>query len=321
MRVSIRTILAPSSVAVTLSLACTLGPKTNTEDTGEIVLTSSGGDGTGVPATSDSPPTSAASTSAASTSGDPPVTTTHADTSGDGETFIVRFDAGPMVPACDLAAQRCPAGQKCNPSGMGSGSVFNGTPICVPLAPDPKPHGSPCSVLGDELDGTDDCELGSVCLFPDDQGVGECHKLCGIFSDPDPGCPAGDQCAGLACQSCIWGFCDTPCDPRDPGSCGAGDVCVPSSDQWFCVLDASGAEGQAGDACEFVNGCDPGLLCTNAAEIPGCDAPNGCCSPFCSTDKPNTCPNKAMGELCVPYYAEGQGPPQFATLGVCSLPP
>ncbi|MBK7828168.1 hypothetical protein [Nannocystis sp.] len=319
MRVSIQTILGPGWIAVAL-LAC--GPK-GADDTGEIVLTSSDGGGTGVPATSDSPSTSATSTSPTatsptSTSGDP-VTTTHADTSGDGETFVVRGDAG--VLGCDLAEQSCPAGQKCNPSGMGSGSVFNGTPICVPLAPDPKPHGSPCSVLGDELDGTDDCELGTVCLFPDDQGVGECHKLCGIFSDPDPGCAPGDQCAGLACQSCFWGFCDAPCDPLDSNTCDAGEVCLPNVDQWFCILDASGAEGQAGDSCEVANGCDPGLLCTNAAEIPGCDAPDGCCSPFCSTDKPNTCPNKAMGELCVPYYAEGQAPPQFVTLGLCSLPP
>lgn len=318
MRIAIQTILVPGWIAMAL-LAC--GPKSS-DDTGEVVLTSDG-DGTGVPATSDSPSTSATSTSPtstspASTSGDPPATTTHADTSGDGETFVVRGDAG--VLGCELAEQSCPRGQKCNPSGMGSGSVFNGTPVCVPLAPDPKPPGAPCSVLGDELDGTDDCELGTVCLFPDDQGVGECHALCALGIEPDPGCPPGDQCTGQSCQTCLWGFCDAPCHPLDPDTCDPKEVCLSNIDQWFCVVDGSGEEGQAGDPCEFANGCDFGLLCLNPAQVPGCDAMDGCCAPFCSTDKPNTCPNKAMGELCVPFY-EGQAPPQFVTLGICSLPP
>ena len=89
---------------------------------------------------------------------------------------------------------------------------------------------------------------------------------------------------------------------------------------WHCNVDGSGEEGQAGDPCDYINACDPGLHCVEAALIPGCAGEYGCCSPYCSTDQPNTCPNAGQGEACIPWYSEGQAPPQLITLGVCGMP-
>lgn len=332
MKIAIPTILHRSGVAMSaLLLACTLGPKTSPDDTGAVTDGSSGGGGPTSTGGSEPPnPTGAGPTSADPTSGGPtsdtppPDPTTSADTAVDSGDFIVRFDAG-VVDPCDLGAQDCGEGQKCNPAaGRGGSSIFQGTPLCVPLVPDAKPPGAPCSVFGDWLDGTDDCEQGSVCLWPDDQGIGQCHALCNIQTEdpPDPSCPPGDSCFGLACQTCFWGYCDQPCDPRELSSCEAGEVCQDSVGTWFCLPDASGDAGQDGDPCEFVNSCDPGLFCAFAETLPDCDGQaSGCCTPFCSTDQANTCPGKDQGEVCVPWYAEGQAPPQLATLGLCTLPP
>lgn len=257
------------------------------------------------------------------TSDEPPGETSAPGTSTTGSEFIVAPDQGPAIDFCDLALQDCGDGLKCNPSGLETSNPFNGPPQCVPVVPGAKPHGAPCSVLGDPLDGTDDCMLGVVCLFPDDEGIGQCHSLCNIESGDPPSldCPGGDQCVGLACQSCFWSFCDAPCDPRDLATCAAGEVCQLSADNWFCFPDASGEGGKDGDDCEFVNSCDPGLFCSFPETLPDCDGKgSGCCTPFCSTDKPNTCPGKADGEVCNPWYAEGQAPQGLETLGLCTLP-
>ena len=127
-------------------------------------------------------------------------------------------------------------------------------------------------------------------------------------------------CFGQSCQVCLFGYCADPCDPRQLDACNPQEVCVSSDAFWTCLLDASGAAGQAGAPCEFLNACDPGLTCINADQIPGCNNAGGCCSPMCSTDVPNTCPNAAQGETCVPWYGAIEPPPQLTTLGVCGLP-
>lgn len=177
-------------------------------------------------------------------------------------------------------------------------------------------------MLGDATDGTDDCQFDAVCMFPDDQGAGKCHTLCNIDGQGGPSCAPGLECFGPFCQRCYWGYCDTSCDPREPDACNAGDVCITAGgDQWTCTVDASGDEGQAGDPCEFANACDPGLQCLNADAVAGgCGDAASCCAPTCSTDEPNTCPNAAQGDACVPWYSPGQAPPQLMTLGVCALP-
>ncbi len=307
----------------TLLLACSLvACSPGTGSTPDPTSSSSSMSGPDTIATSGLP---TSSTSVAASTAEPTSTAlSGTGASDEGNGFVPDPDSDGKGSDCDLAAQDCPRGQKCNPSGVECQSIFCGPSLCIPLVPDAKPPGSPCSVLGDLLDGTDDCELGSVCLFPDDLGNGQCHAMCRIDSDPKHAIscsPAGTMCNPPACQDCNWGYCDQPCDPRELDACAADEVCIGYTEALFCQLDASGDDGQAGDPCEFLNACDPGLRCADAASIPGCVGSSGCCAPFCSTDQANTCPNKAQGEVCVPWFVDEQPPPELANLGVCALPP
>lgn len=278
---------ARDCVAAALLVACPAGPQ------------GSGGDA-GTP-----------TSTGASTPTTEPTYDTHA--------FGPVLDMGQHYTRCDLAQQDCPEGQKCNPSALGTGSVFSGARICVPEVPDAKPPYAPCSPLGSTADGTDDCELGSACLGDDV----ECRQLCNIDGQGAPPCPPEEQCFELGCAVCEWGLCRRPCDPREPTSCPVGDACLPGDPAIFhCVGDLSGDDGQAGDPCEFLNNCDPGLLCVTADQVPGCDpASISCCVRFCSTDAPNTCPNQDQGATCLPFFTAADMPlPQFINLGTCTAP-
>ena len=60
--------------------------------------------------------------------------------------------------------------------------------------------------------------------------------------------------------------------------------------------------GQAFDGCEFVNTCDPGLMCGDEAFV-GAGCPQGsigCCTPFCDLGEPAACPNP--DQQCVQYF-------------------
>lgn len=243
----------------------------------------------------------------------------------DTQAFGPVLDFGLDYVLCDLVRQDCPEGQKCNPSAYGTGSVWSGARICVPVVPDANPPYAPCSLLGSERDGTDDCVLGSTCFGNGgNDGDGTCSQLCNVDGLKVPACPAEEECYEPGCAECSWGICRRPCDPRELESCPLGQECLPGNPLTFeCFGDLSGDGGQAGDLCEFVNVCDPGLLCLDPQRVPGCDGGAvGCCSPFCSTDEPNMCPGQDQGAVCVPFFDEGEVPlPQFANLGTCSLPP
>jgi hypothetical protein len=309
-------------------IACACGPTKpdqTTDDPSTSAATTTAGGTTAASVTSDpqDPTTGPAATSdeQTSSSGNPSVVTTldstttvatTAVTTGDGDTTT-----GELIP-CDLSLQDCPEGQKCSVFAMSIDDLFQGMFKCVPLDPNPVPPHAPCDVFGDPADGTDNCELGSICLFPDDGGIGECFAFCNFNQGPI--CkPEGDFCVGATCQTCLWSFCDSPCDPLDTSTCEPDEVCGPNNETWTCVPDSSGDEGQHGDTCEFVNACDPGLVCIGPDKLPDC-AGDGCCSTTCDTTAPNTCPDKNKGTTCKPWYAEGTAPtPELENLGVCSL--
>lgn len=300
----------PPTLIAALLLACTPAPAPGrgTGSTGTTTTT------TDIPTTG--VPGGTASAADVSTT-----SPTSSASPGDDHEFIARPDVPPPgFPRCDLARPDCPDGFKCNPSGVGSDSVFTGSPQCVPLVRGARPAGEPCTVFDDPLDGTDDCDAGVVCLFPDADGEGQCHALCAV-SDDGPACAEPLTCSGHLCQSCFWGYCDAVCDPRVLTACEPGDLCINATSHWWtCIADASGDAGQAGDPCQFIDQCDPGHLCTNADQVIGCADATGCCAPVCSTDQANTCPGAAQGEQCVSWYASGQGPPPLDTLGVCAVP-
>lgn len=225
----------------------------------------------------------------------------------------------PEPAACDPWEQDCPSGQKCAPYTTFQGPTYDAW-RCVDLEPVTQPVGSSCHVTGDIGSGEDDCELGALCWDPDPVTLeGECIALC-TGSIQAPSCDVGTHCAVL--NDGVLAVCLHDCDPLVQ-DCADGQSCIqhPGEPETFlCVLDASGAEGQAFDSCEFINACDPGLQCVPGQPASECDpmAP-GCCTPFCDTSVPDTCPGD--GQVCLPLFEENQAPPGRENVGLCGLEP
>lgn len=273
--------------------------------------------GTAEPATGTAEPsTGAPTTGASTTSGTTDAPPTPGDTSSSGCNFVCGDTTDPPALQCDpwqQPEQDCPEGQKCTFDGE-----FGHT-HCVDVVPAPKGLYEPCQVLmGNELSGFDDCGPGLVCWDIDpDTGVGACVGFC-LGPPESPGC-ADPNATCVICQECNPSVCLPGCDPLAP-DCPADEVCIPSSydDTFFCVVDASGDAGQVFDPCEFVNACDPGLMCAGSELASECDPTiSGCCLPFCDLTAAD-CPGQ--GQTCLPWFEPGMGPPDLQNLGVCGLP-
>lgn len=206
-------------------------------------------------------------------------------------------DCGLDLPAidCDLLAQDCPAGSKCSSNGD--------VTFCAPLDPSPGGPGAACTITAK---GVDSCAAGSFCWVDE-----VCHALCS--PDADPSCPPGQACIngdGLA------QICATSCNPLVQ-DCPEGQECViPSSNLPVCAPDFSGPGGEAGDVCEFSNGCDPGNQCDQKDSVPAC-AGSSCCAQFCDIALPE--PGCPMGQDCLIFYPVGTAPAGLETLGTCGL--
>jgi hypothetical protein len=278
------------------------------------------------PETSDSTTASNASASITSTTASTASSTgaiddSSADTRG---ATTVPFLSAPDTPShtfeCDIFVQDCRPGEKCTGWADDGGSSVNATK-CVPVADDPGGIGEPCHVQGSPLSGIDDCELGVYCWNVDPKTLeGICVAWCvGDESNPqceDPSleCPiCGDSCLPL---------CVPMCSPLAQ-DCPEGSACYPAQDAWDCAPDASGEQGGYGDPCEFLNVCDPGLICLDSSAVPACEGTFGCCSEACDTTDPAgdlQCAGAAEGQTCQPWYEEGAAPLGYENLGVCALP-
>jgi hypothetical protein len=255
-----------------------------------------------------------------------PTTADHNDdtsSSADISTAAITSSSGGVMPAldegsivdCDIFAQDCPAGQKCAAHDADGGGTWNATK-CVPVTGDGAP-GEPCTVIDGPVSGLDDCAFGSMCWEVDENDHGTCFALC-TGSERDPICPPAHFCP-LSGDG-LLNLCTPICDPL-VGECPGSDLCIPGGDTFFCVFDASGDEGQLNDPCEFVNVCDPGLVCLDAgAASSACDAGSlGCCQPFCHFPDA-ACPNP--DQQCVPWFDPRMDiPPGFEDVGVCAIPP
>ena len=219
---------------------------------------------------------------------------------------------------CDVWLQDCPKGEKCVPWANDGGEVWNAT-RCAPVEPDPDLPGEPCQTEAPGLTGIDTCALGSICWNVDQETLeGTCVAQCTgsadkpICADPDSGCVTG--------ADSVLNVCLAFCDPLIP-ACLPGEACVPWGDEFYCAPDASGDEGQHGDPCEMVNGCDPGLFCASVDAVPGCMGSLGCCTEFCdATMAPDEqCTGFADGEECVQWYGP-DAPFGTEDIGICVLP-
>lgn len=261
------------------------------------------------------------------TSGDPtgndvstagPIDTGEGDiTDDEGSPFIVAPDGGSPNIECDLWEDDCPRGEKCMPwSHDGSGS-WNATK-CTPLAEDPNAPGEPCTVVDNGVSGIDDCEARAMCWNVDpDTNMGECVAFCS-GSEANPTCESECESCSISGDGVLM-LCLPGCDPLVQ-DCGEGQACYPTSDTFACVPDAGGDAGALGDPCEFLNVCDPGLLCGSPDWIPGCRGAS-CCTLICDVLAEDPCPALLAGTECMPWYEEGQQPAcNSSIVGVCALP-
>jgi hypothetical protein len=206
-------------------------------------------------------------------------------------------------------------GQKCMPWDPG-GQSWNSTK-CTDVAKNAGMIGDDCVAEGGGTSGVDNCALGSMCWFLDADNKGSCVELC-------QGTPMAPTCSGdKICDESNDGViivCLDTCDPLAQ-SCPEGQICFWDGDvNFICDFDASGEMGKYGDPCAFINVCDYGLFCAGQQAVPGCQAAEGCCSPYCNLSEPNTCPGAAMMQECLPWYGEDKPPPGQENIGACAVP-
>lgn len=292
---------------VWLGLAC--GPTVELEDDGTA---SSSGTGS----TTTSPPATVGPTTAATTA----MTSVGEVTSGvDVDTGDTSVLLDVFIPEdCSPIEQDCPRGYKCMPWANDDGNVWNDTK-CVPIVEDPSAPGEPCTVVGSGTSGEDDCDGTSMCWDVDPEtNMGTCQPFCTGTEDRPTCADLCDECS-IASDAVIT-LCFTTCDPLVQ-DCPPGQACYVQGDDLWCVPDASLREGAIGSPCEFVNVCDPGLVCLDASTVPGCPGGSwGCCTPYCALAGPDPCPGLLPGSTCVPLFEDGEGPPEacvIAPVGAC----
>ncbi len=241
------------------------------------------------------------------------------DTSGDGPDTGEGLGEGEEC-EFESADPGCADGLKCMPYSADGSGQWNAA-ACFPIHPDAVDLYEDCEWIGGVFSGYDNCGDNAYCRDYTGEG-GTCHGLCLFQSDDwdDIACEDPEAIPGAGCQSCFC-TCDPLCDPLDVDACPEGQACYGLGHPDFgCAPDASGELGAYGDECEFINVCNPGHFCANAEAVPGCEGAIGCCTPFCDTTQPNTCPGAAEGQECVSWYEEGQAIPGYEDVGACVIP-
>jgi hypothetical protein len=194
------------------------------------------------------------------------------------------------------------------------GTWWNATK-CVPIDADPGAVGEPCTVEGSGVSGIDSCELHAMCWDVDAETLeGTCEAFC-VGSPADAFCEQPCSTCSLSSEGAL-NLCLQQCDPLGQ-DCPDGDGCYLTNDVFSCGPDVSKQRGGAGDSCDFVNDCDPGLDCASGEAVPDCEG-LGCCTPFCAVDNPSAC-NALPGSVCTPLGLRDPG--CFGEgVGLCSLP-
>ncbi len=236
--------------------------------------------------------------------------------SSSGMNFIQDPDGGGIPMECDVFLQNCPAGDKCMPWDSSGGGSWDAL-MCAPIDANTVGTGDVCLVVGSGTSGIDNCELGSMCWDVDGAtNEGTCVEMC-TGSLQNPVCaPANTSC--VISNNDVLVLCLPGCDPLMQ-NCPGNQACYPVNGNFTCAPDASGAQGADGDPCEFINVCDPGLMCIAAASVEACVGASGCCTPYCDvTDPVDPCP--AATESCVAFFPVGQAPAGLEDVGVCAVP-
>jgi hypothetical protein len=208
-------------------------------------------------------------------------------------------------------AQDCPDGQKCVPYPSDAGYDTN---KCVPVLGDGAP-GESCTP-GD-AEGTDDCDASSVCWRLGEVGgvvSGTCQPLC-TGSEEQPSCPDGWYCSVYGDD--VRYICTWLCDPIAQ-NCPEGEDCYLTDNNTFaCVWDGNTSIGEG--CMGYTNDCEPGLVCVDAEELPGC-LDFTCCTSFCDVALGEEQCEAVPGTMCVPLFAEGHAPVGLENVGTCVVP-
>lgn len=248
---------------------------------------------------SGTPTTGASMTTANPTDPTDPSDPTDPDDSG----FITPPDGG-IVGQCDPAAQDCPEGQKCTGYVSTPGGETVDANHCVEIMGDFQ-FGEQCT----RVDGNDDCAPGFFCMtdVSGHTGMGICLEYCEVGQ----ACEFGGECFGF--NDGQLPLCEQLCHPLAP-TCSAGQGCYPAFDNYVCAIPGAPAgQGDDGDECYVIQGCSPGLFCSNATN--GCQSESGCCTPFCDLTEADTC---TAPEMCMPLADDPM--PGFADVGGCVVP-
>ncbi|MCX4242304.1 ribulose phosphate epimerase [Paraliomyxa miuraensis] len=251
--------------------------------------------------------------------GEPATTTGVADgdSGGTGSVFILPPDGGGAMNECNIWTQDCPPGEKCMPWANDGGGSWNAT-RCSPIDDNPGQPGDTCTVEGSGVSGVDDCDVSAMCWDVDPEtNTGTCVGFC-EGSEDAPFCPNPDEGCSITNDGVLI-LCIPKCDPLLQ-DCPDGQACYPEENGFFCSPDASGEMGAIGDACEYINVCDPGGWCAAAETVPDCVGSGGCCAAFCDITLPDPSASCPAGTECVAWYDPGTAPPGYEDVGVCILP-
>lgn len=250
---------------------------------------------TGAPDDTDGSSTTDASTSTDATS----------STSEEGESTT--SDAPTLGEGCSVWEQDCAPGLKCNPY-VSNGGGWDAA-RCVDIEDAPSQIGDLCTAEDGGSTGNDSCDLGLMCFFVDiETDLGECIALC--TDELEPTCPRSTACAVF--NAGALPLCLESCDPIAP-DCPEGETCYAEDSAFVCMPTFDG-NGDYLDDCTQIAQCSPGFICLDQSAVAGCEH-DGCCTPFCDTDTPETCPEGSTG--CTPFYAKGMAPEGYEDVGVC----
>ena len=291
------------------SRAVTTGTETGT--TGMLGASTESLGASSMGTTSISAPTSEGLASTSSTSGT-------SDTESTTQVPIPP-DLGTGV-SCNPHIPDCPPGQKCTLD-FSNGNI---TAKCVTIANNPAQLDEPCTVQGKLGGGIDNCDAGLYCWDYDIQGHGQCWAVCQGEDYPWT-CPENLTC--LYAADPLANLCIRPCNPLLQDCPAPGNVCIPQNAAlgdgvpftcWLQKIDEL-HPGELNSPCGFAAECGAGLVCLGPEASTACVGNEGCCQPVCDTSAPNICPGQ--GQVCIPWFPEGQATPGQDNVGVCTIPP
>jgi len=242
------------------------------------------------------------------TTGDP-TTTTGSITD---DPFLVPPDSA-SLDECTTWEENCPEGQKCMPYSNDGGSAWNDLK-CVDITGEGKP-GEPCTVEGSPVSAMDDCQLHAMCWDVDPEtNEGVCTAFCSGNGE-SPTCEPKNTFCFLSGGG-VLSLCLPTCNPLIQ-DCDDGTACYPAYNTFTCAPVAlPPEEGLDGDPCEYLNACQPGLMCINSEVYPnGCGGSGGCCSRYCDLSDPECL---TPGTECIPIYENPT--PEQENYGVCAVP-